>query len=64
MTAMWVVVYIAQDQEACVRTTSVLENEGILVRSRPVSADGVEFEILVPESEADEAHRVLLDVAL
>ena len=61
---MWVVVYIAQDREACVRIIEVLENEGILVKSRPVSSDGAEFEILVPESEADEAHRVLLDAAV
>lgn len=64
MTALWVVVFIAQDQEACVRITGMLENEGILVRSRPVSSDGAEFEILVPESESGEAHRVLLDAAL
>ena len=44
---------------------SVLESEGILVRLRPVGVpyvgDSGSVEILVPESEAEEAQQVLAE---
>ncbi|CVK19812.1 MULTISPECIES: putative signal transducing protein [Sporomusa] len=60
---MWTVVYIASNRAQAEMFKNVLCNEGVLANIRPagvVSAlgDGM-YEILVLESEADEANSIL-----
>lgn len=60
---MWTVVYIASNRAQAEKFKNVLCNEGVLADIRPaglVSAlgDGL-YEIMVLESEADEAHAIL-----
>ena len=58
---MWTVVYIASNKTQAEMLKNLLSNEGILANARPVGisslGDGV-YEILVLESEADEAHAI------
>lgn len=60
---MWTVVHIALDMPGAELARSVLEAEGILVRLRPVGVpylgESGSVEVLVPESEAEEAQQVL-----
>lgn len=60
---MWTVVHIAPDAPGASLAKSVLEAEGILVRLRPVGVsclgESGSVEVLVPESEAEEAQQVL-----
>lgn len=60
---MWTVVYIAQSEASAKALQSALEADGLLVRLRPVSreADGC-YEVLVPETEVDEAHGVMIEI--
>ncbi|WP_425057703.1 hypothetical protein SCACP_22410 [Sporomusa carbonis] len=65
---MWTVVYIASNRAQAELYKNVLCNEGVLANIRPagiVSAlgDGL-YEILVLESEADEAHAILCQHAV
>lgn len=59
---MWTVVYIAQNENAAQSLQNALEQQGLLVRLRPVSReeDGC-YEVLVPEAEVSEAHGVMID---
>ncbi len=58
---MWTVVYIAHNRTVGRRVCQVLEREGLLVKLRPLkdAAEGGAVELLVPETEAEEAHEVL-----
>jgi len=60
---MWTVVYIAPNKSIAETLKRVLSNEGLLVMLRAASSISVQelgaFEILVPESEAEEAHEIL-----
>ncbi|MCG0278082.1 MAG: glutamate decarboxylase [Thermanaeromonas sp.] len=60
---MWTVVYIASSEKAATRLKEILTREGLLVKLRPVGTSHGEnlggYEILVPESEAEEAHEIL-----
>lgn len=60
---MWTVVYIAPNKSIAEALKRVLSDEGLLVMLRIASSFSVEelgaFEILVPESEAEEAHEIL-----
>lgn len=60
---MWTVVYIAPNRTTADMLKGVLENEGLLVMLRPIGVphlgDSGAVEILVPESEAEEAHEIL-----
>ena len=62
---MWTVVYMAQNQEVVETLKSILEQEGLLVKVRPVSrsddGEGTCFEVLVPESEVEEAHGIIIE---
>ena len=62
---MWTVVYMAQSQEVVDALKGILEQEGLLVKVRPVnrSVDGEVsyFEVLVPESEVEEAHGIIIE---
>jgi hypothetical protein len=62
---MWTVVYMAQSTEITEKLKGLLEDESILVKVRPVSKN-IEnndnyYEILVPESEVEEAHSVIIE---
>lgn len=60
---MWTVVYIASNRAQAEMFKNVLCNEGVLANIRPAGVvstlgDGM-YEILVLESEADEANSIL-----
>jgi hypothetical protein len=60
---MWTVVYIAPTRTAAENIKEVLSSEGVLVQLRaiglPHAGDAGSVEILVPESEVDEAMEIL-----
>ncbi|MCX7711874.1 MAG: flavodoxin domain-containing protein [Clostridia bacterium] len=62
---MWTVVYMAQSKEIATKLQDLLTKEGILVKLRPVSKNHENndnyFEVLVPESEVEEAHSVIIE---
>jgi len=59
---VWTVVYVACSRPKAEMIKETLDREGLLVMIRPVGlppgASG-QHEILVPESEVEEAHEVL-----
>lgn len=58
---MWTVIYITNNRAQAEMLKTILLEEGILADIRPASrvqADGMQ-EILVLESEADEAHTII-----
>ncbi|MGE4283626.1 MAG: hypothetical protein AB7G87_07890 [Clostridia bacterium] len=62
---MWTVVYMAQSKEIVTKLQEILEKEGLLVKIRPISKN-VEnndnyYEVLVPESEVEEAHSIIIE---
>ncbi len=60
---MWTVVYIASNRATAETLKKILNKEGLLVMLRPTGiphlGDGSTVEVLVPESEAEEAHEIL-----
>jgi len=57
---VWTVIYIAPNPKEAERINKLLSNEGFLVKLRTIglsqtAGDASTVEILVPESEADEA---------
>lgn len=65
---MWIAIYIAANRAQAEMLKNLLCNEGILANARPTGVastlgDGM-YEILVLESEADEAHAVLCQHAV
>lgn len=62
---MWTVVYMAQTKEIANTVEDLLSNEGILVKLRPISKNRETnddyYEVLVPESEVEEAHCVIIE---
>ncbi len=60
---MWRVIYIAPNRKEAERIQQILSSEGLLVKLRslgsPQHRDSGSFEILVPESEADEALEIM-----
>lgn len=60
---MWTVVYIAPNKPTAEMIKELLENEGLLVNLRtlgvPHMGDSANVEVLVPESEAEEAHELI-----
>ncbi len=60
---MWTVVYIAPSRSVAESLKNVLSNEGLLVMLRaiglPHMGESGAVEILVPESEVDEAMEIL-----
>jgi hypothetical protein len=63
---MWTVIYIAKNKRLADKYMEALVDEGILVklRSLSLSQDGATsaYEIIVPESEAEEAHEILAQI--
>lgn len=60
---MWTVIYIAPNRERAESVMNMLMDEGVLATLRPAgisqNGNGGSVEILVPESEAEEAHEIL-----
>ncbi len=59
---MWTVIYIASNRERAESLMNMLMVEGVLATLRPgvsQNGNGGSIEILVPESEAEEAHEIL-----
>lgn len=61
---MWMVVYISQTKEQAEKIRELLEKANILVKIRSVNQSENEkfgcYEIMVPESELDEAHGIII----
>lgn len=64
---MWTVVYLSHSKDIADRLSKAFEENNLLVKMRPVSknadSDGC-YEILVPESEVEEAHAIIIDMGL
>jgi len=60
---MWTVIYIAPNKTVAEKYKKALSDEGMLVQLRPIGSahlgDHASVEILVPESEAEEAHEII-----
>ncbi|MHB1128028.1 MAG: putative signal transducing protein [Bacillota bacterium] len=60
---MWTVVYIAPNRHAAETIKELLSSESLLVMLRPVrctsTGDGGPVEIMVAESEAEEANEII-----
>jgi hypothetical protein len=59
---MWTVIYMAQTKESVLEVQKILAESSLAVRVRPVgegASDGY-FEILVPETETQLAHAILI----
>ncbi|MFA6809400.1 MAG: glutamate decarboxylase [Eubacteriales bacterium] len=62
---MWTVIYIAQNKRLAEKYKKNLSEEGLLVQLRAIGTsehENVSVEILVPESEVEEAHEILTDI--
>lgn len=60
---MWTVVYMAQNRTFVQQLQKILEEGGLLVKVRPVSKDTEDgcFEVLVPETEIEQAHEMIIE---
>lgn len=60
---MWTVIYITPNKIIAEKYKKALSDEGMLVQLRPIGSahlgDHASVEILVPESEAEEAHEII-----
>ena len=61
---MWTVIYMVQSMEEAEKLKELLENANVLVKIRPVTkaAEGEAnaYEILIPETEKEEAHSIII----
>ncbi len=61
---MWIVVFITQNRETADIVTELLREAGLIVKMRTVGTktDNMYgcFELLLPESEVEEGHKVLV----
>ena len=62
---MWTVVYMAQNKELAEKIQKILTNEGLLAKIRPINKNkDVEdnyYEVLVIQSEVEEAHNIIIE---
>ncbi|HCS74503.1 MAG TPA: hypothetical protein DIW17_11600 [Clostridiales bacterium] len=62
---MWRVVYLAQTKEIADSISDLLSREGFWIKVKPVyrnvSIKDNYYEILIPESEAEEVHTLLME---
>jgi len=60
---VWTVVYIAPNKAEAERIEKILQGEGLLVKLRAIgllqASNACSVEILVPESEVDEAMEII-----
>ena len=59
---MWTVIYMAQSKESVLEVQELLTAAEFAVKARPVGEGGADgyFEILVPDTEAQQAHTLLI----
>ena len=62
---MWIVVYITQNKETAMTIKKLLRDAGLLVKMRSIGLRSDEqygcYEILLPESEGEEGHSVIIE---
>ena len=62
---MWTVIFITQSRETAETIKKLLRDAGLLVKVRSIGAGGTGqygcYEILLPESEIEEGHNILID---
>jgi len=61
---MWTVIYMATDVKTARRVEEAIKKEGFLVRTRQIlnsKRHGCCIEVVVPESEAQDASRVIYE---
>lgn len=58
---MWTVVYTAQDKEIIDNLSNALRGVSILVKIICAASEN-KFDILVPSTEVEQAHNVLIDL--
>lgn len=62
---MWKVVYMAQSKTIADHIRDLLSNEGFLIKLKPVYKNVPDeenyYEILVPQTEAQEVHDILME---
>ena len=65
---MWMVVFVAQSLETAEKIKELIMSSGLLVKVRAIGGSNDEkygcYEILVPESELDEAHSIIINQGL
>jgi len=65
---MWTVIYIAKNKKMAEKVQELLTQEGMLVKIQPVSkgADRMDgyFEVLVPESEAEDVQNIIYEAGI
>ncbi|AOY74755.1 hypothetical protein [Clostridium formicaceticum] len=63
---MWTVVYMTNTKEDAQHIEKILVKEGFLVKIKPISKNNDQgtCEILVPRSEVEEVHTILLQQGL
>lgn len=61
---MWTAVYMVEGYEAAEKLKNLLNSEGFLVKTELFTKDGDNniYKIIAPEFEADEIHRVILEL--
>lgn len=61
---MWTVVYIAKNREVANHIIEALETYGLLAKTQALSGDDADssFEVMVPESEVEKAHTIIIDL--
>lgn len=63
---MWAVVYLAKNKKQAEKISDLISREGVLTKLESVGKSSNEedgyFEILVPESEVEEAHSILIEL--
>lgn len=61
---MWIVVFISQNKDTADKVTEILRKAGLIVKVRTLGTKSDNlygcYEILLPESEVEEGHRVLI----
>ena len=66
-TTVWTVVYMAPNKETAEKVKECLVRESVLVKIRPVHKNSCKdgyYEVLVPESEIEEAHNILYQMGM
>ena len=61
---MWTVVYMTQNEENATKVIKVLNENNLIYKLRPVGDNNNEnecFEVLVPETEVNEAHSIIIE---
>jgi len=58
---MWTVVYTAQDRQSSDNLCNALRSKQILVKIIGAASEN-KFDILVPSTEVEQAHNVLIDM--